>query len=275
MDNPTRRHFLKDLGFGTAAFSVASESAQAGQMPGQPPSGEAPAQASSPSKIMAIAAHPGDAFFTMGAAVALQVHLGGQGIFLSLSLGEKGSARIAPAQYGTLQREAAERAARALGARAEFLEYKDGEIPVSEEAKLAVSDLIREYQPGAIVTHWGGSWHKDHKACFKIVTDAVFYAGLPALARKHPPHEVRKLFFADNWEDAKGFMPDTYLDISPVFEPWVEACAAFPMWRGETGFRYNDYYQSLAVARGCLSDCKYAVALMSPPEQLTRRVQGL
>jgi LmbE family N-acetylglucosaminyl deacetylase len=224
---------------------------------------------------MAIAAHPGDAFFAMGAAVALQIHLGGQGVFLSLSLGERGSARIAPADYGLLQREAAERAAQALDARAEFLAYADGEIPVTEEAKLAVCDLIREHRPSIIVTHWRGSWHKDHEACYKIVNDAVFYAGLPALARKQPPHEVRKLFFADNWEDAKGYINDIYLDITKVFDRWLEACAAFPMWRGENGFRYNDYYGSLAVTRGCLGGCKYAVALMSPPEQLTRRVKAL
>jgi hypothetical protein len=47
------------------------------------------------------------------------------------------------------------------------------------------------------------------------------------------------------------------------------------MWRGENGFRYNDYYGSLAVERGCLSGYKHAVALMSPPDQLTRRVQAL
>jgi len=275
MENSTRRIFLKDLGLGTAAFSVAAQGAPTSRMPGQPPSGDAQVQASSPSNIMAIAAHPGDAFFAMGAAVALQVHLGGKGVFVSLSLGEKGSARIAPAQYGRLQREAAERAAHTLGAGAEFLAYADGEIPVSEEAKLAVCDLIREHQPSAVVTHWCGSWHKDHEACYKVANDAVFYAGLPALARKQPPHQVRKLFFADNWEDAKGFTPDTFLDITPVFDRWMEACAAFPMWRGETGFRYNDYYGSLAVERGCLSGCKYAVALMSPPEQLTRRVQAL
>lgn len=224
---------------------------------------------------MAIAAHPGDAFFAMGAAVAVHVHLGGQGVFLSLSLGEKGSARIAPAQYGPLQRQASESAARTLGAKAEFLTYPDGEIPVNEEAKFAVCDLIREYQPRILVTHWRGSWHKDHVACYEIVNDAVFYAGLPAIARKQPPHEVRKIFFADNWEDAQGFAPDTYLDISPVFDRWQEACAAFPMWRGENGFRYNDYYGSLAVSRGCLSGCKYAAALMSPAEQLTRRVKAL
>ncbi|HXX24987.1 MAG TPA: PIG-L deacetylase family protein [Terriglobia bacterium] len=275
MENSTRRHFLKDLGLGTAAFSVAAEGAQTSRMPGQPPSSDTQTQASSPLSIMAIAAHPGDAFFAMGAAVALQVHLGGKGVFLSLSLGERGSARIAPAEYGLLQREAAERAAHGLGARAEFLAYLDGEIPVSEEVKFAVCDSIREHQPTIVVTHWYGSWHKDHEACYKIVNDAVFYAGLPALARKQPPHEVQKVLFADNWEDAKGFTPDTFLDISPVFDRWMEACSAFPMWRGENGFRYNDYYGSLAVVRGCLSGCKYAVALMSPPEQLTRRVKTL
>jgi LmbE family N-acetylglucosaminyl deacetylase len=275
MDNSTRRHFLKDLGLGTAAFSVAAEGSQAAQMPGRPPSGSAEAHASNPSSIMAIAAHPGDAFFAMGAAVALQVHHGGQGVFLSLSLGERGSARVPPADYGLLQRQAAEGAARSLGAQAEFLTYPDGEIPVSEEAKFAVCDLIRRHRPRVIVTHWRGSWHKDHTACFDVVNDAIFYAGLPAITRSNPPQAVAKIFFADNWEDAQGFAPDTFLDISPVFDRWLEACAAFPMWRGENGFRYNDYYASLAVARGCLSGFQHAVALMSPPEQLTRQVQTL
>ena len=275
MDHPSRRSFLKDLGLGTSAFSLATECAQAGQMPGRPPAADLGSQASGPTNIMAIAAHPGDAFFAMGAPVALQVHLGGQGAFLSLSLGEKGSSTIAPAEYGSLQRQSAERAAKALAARAEFLNYPDGEIPESHDVAFAVCDLIRQYKPAIIVTHWRGSWHKDHRACYRVVDNAVFYAGLPAVQRQQPAHTVKRLFFAENWEDAEGFAADTYLDITPVFDPWLEACAAFPMWRGETGFRYNDYYRSVAVGRGCLSGFTYAVALMSPPEQLTRHVRAL
>jgi len=275
MDHHSRRTFLKDLSLGTAAFSTAAEGPRVSQMPGRPASGDAAPQTTIASSMMAIAAHPGDAFFAMGAAVALQVHLGGEGVFLSLSLGEKGSSTIPPAEYGARQRAAAEQAARALGARAEFLAYPDGEIPANDEAKLAVCDLIRRHQPALVVTHWRGSWHKDHQACYEVVNDAVFYAGLPALARPQPAHPVRGLFFADNWEDAAGFTADTYLDVTPVFERWREACAAFPMWRGETGFRYNDYYGSLAVARGCLSGSPYAIALMSSPEQLVRHVHAL
>jgi len=284
MDHPSRRSFLKDLGLGTSAFSLATlhspsgggaECAQAGQMPGRPPAADLGSQASGPTNIMAIAAHPGDAFFAMGAPVALQVHLGGQGAFLSLSLGEKGSSTIAPAEYGSLQRQSAERAAKALAAAAEFLHYPDGEIPESDDVAFAVCDLIRQYKPAIIVTHWHGSWHKDHRACYRVVDNAVFYAGLPAVQRKQPAYAVKRLFFAENWEDAEGFAADTYLDITPVFDQWLEACAVFPMWRGETGFRYNDYYRSLAVERGCLSGFTYAVALMSPPEQLIRHVHAL
>jgi hypothetical protein len=47
------------------------------------------------------------------------------------------------------------------------------------------------------------------------------------------------------------------------------------MWRGETGFRYNDYYQGLAVCQGCISGFTRAVALMSPAEQLVRRTRSL
>lgn len=275
MTIPTRRSFFSDLGLGAAVLSVTAQGGKLSQMPGRPSSGTSESALSRPSSIMAIAAHPGDAFFAMGAPVALHVHLGNQGHFLSLSLGEKGSATIPAARYGILQREASQRAANMLAARASFLTYPDGEIPVNDEARFSVCDLIREYKPEIVVTHWQGSWHKDHKACYEIVNDAVFYAALPAIARKQPAHTVAKLFFADNWEDANGFKADTYLDIAPIFQRWFDACATFPMWRGENGFRYNDYYGSLAIERGCLSGSKYAVALMSPPEQLIRRVRAL
>jgi LmbE family N-acetylglucosaminyl deacetylase len=260
-------------GGGVAAVSMGGDFFGAGQLPGQSAGETAGWQEGNFSNVMTIAAHPGDAFFAMGAPVAVATHFGGQGFLLSLSLGEHGSRRIPAGQYGSSQQKAAQKAAELLGAKALFLHYPDGEIPVNDEAKLAVCDLIRRCKPLTIVTHWKGSWHKDHRACYDIVEDAIFYAGLPGLVRNEPAHEVRKLLFADNWEDATGFIADTYLDISSVFDRWLNACSAFPMWRGETGFRYNDYYGSLAVARGCLSNFKRAVALMSPGEQRVQHIR--
>ena len=229
-----------------------------------------------PGKIMAIAAHPGDALFTMGATVARHIYDGGSGIFLNLTSGERGHPTIPPVEYGAMQRTATTEAARLLRAQALFLDYRDAELPFTEEAALTVGDIIREHRPEIVISHWSGSWHKDHRNAFAIVRDAIFYAGLGSLGRAHPAHAPARLYYAENWEDAGGFEPDTFLDITPVVEKWKEACAVFPMWRGETGLiRYNDYYGSLAVMRGALAQFDHAVALMSDPESRTRRVKNL
>jgi LmbE family N-acetylglucosaminyl deacetylase len=228
-------------------------------------------------RIMAITAHPGDGLFTMGATVARQIERGGSGVILSLSMGEKGAPKNIPVkQYGEMQKEATQKAVRLLGAEAIYLPYPDAEIPFNEESVRAVCDSIREHKPEIVVTHWNGSWHKDHQNCHLIVHDAIFYAALATLERKHPAHSVAKTFYAENWEDATNFQADTYLDIEPVYEKWMQACDFYPMWRGQTGFfRYNDYYSSLSVMRGCLAGFKHAVALMSDAEQRTKRLQVL
>jgi N-acetylglucosamine malate deacetylase 1 len=224
---------------------------------------------------MAIAAHPGDALFTMGAAVAQHIYVGGSGVFVNLTLGEKGHPTLPAVEYGAMQRDATVKAGALLGAQSEFLAYLDAEIPATEEAALAVCDLIRKHKPAILVTHWKGSWHKDHRNTHTIVRDAVFYAGLGALPRELPPHPAPKLFFADNWEDADDYRPDVLLDTTPVHQKWADACALFPMWRGETGLiRYHDYYLSLARMRGALGGFEFAAALMSDPEQQLTRIRS-
>ena len=271
----TRRDFLTMASGGLAALSTKREFFQDAQLPGRPANSTSGPQDRDFSNVLVIAAHPGDAFFSMGALLAVATRRKGIGLVLSLSLGERGSAKIPPEQYGYSQQQASEKAASALGAKAQLLHYPDGEIPINDEAKFAVCDVIRQCRPSTVVTHWKGSWHKDHRACYEIVQDAIFYAGLPAIIRQQPAHNVRKLYFASNWEDAVSFVADTYVDITPVCHDWLEACAMFPMWKGENGFRYNDYYSSMAIAHGCLSNFKRAMALMSSEEQRIQNIPAL
>ncbi|TAM81650.1 MAG: PIG-L family deacetylase [Acidobacteria bacterium] len=282
MKHHSRRDVLKELGMGAAVFSMGAGSARPEGGSAERPSENNNAKPV-PGSLMAIAAHPGDALFTMGAAVARQVSTGGRGVFLNLTHGERGNPAVDPAEYGAMQVTATDKAAKMLGAETAYLSYPDGELPDNEEARFAVCDAIRQHKPEIIITHWKGSYHKDHRACFNIVDDAIFYAGLPGIKRRSPAHSVNKLLYAENWEDAEGFRQDIYLDISDVFNRWVEASAVFPMWRGETGFHYDDYYKSLAVARGSLARIgqkdgslfRYAVALMSPPNYGARRTGSL
>jgi LmbE family N-acetylglucosaminyl deacetylase len=261
-----RRCFAQSIG-GAAAFSAVSNTPALEQSP----------STTVPSRLMAIAAHPGDGMFTMGGPLAQQIHLRGTGVLLSLSLGERGAPKTIPVQqYGEMQRAATEKATHLLGAEAVFLTYPDAEIPFNEESSMRVCDAIREWKPDIVVTHWRGSWHKDHQNCHLIVRDAIFYAGLETLSRSRPAHSVSKVFYAENWEDATNFRPDTYIDIQPVYEKWLEACDFYPMWRGQTGFfQYMDYYSSLSVLRGCLSGFKHAVAVMSDVNQHMQRLRSL
>jgi N-acetylglucosamine malate deacetylase 1 len=261
-----RRSFAQSVG-GAIALSALSGSSVAKQS----------LSGGSAGGIMAIAAHPGDGLFTMGAVLAQQVERGGTAALLSLSLGEKGAPKdVQVQQYGEMQRAATEKATHLLGVESLFFAYPDAEIPFNEEITLAVCDSIRQYKPDVVITHWSGSWHKDHKNCHLIVRDAVFYAALPTLARSRPAHSVARIYYADNWEDANNFAADTYLDIEAIYEKWLQACDFYPMWRGQTGFfRYNDYYSSLSIMRGCLSGYKHAVALMSDPEQRLSRPRSL
>jgi len=270
MADTTRRSVLKMAGTSVAAFSLGGEALSARQTNGAPETQDKAAP-----RVMAIAAHPGDAFFAMGTPVAMATHLGGQGSFVSLSWGEKGSATIPPAKYGAMQQEAATKAAGLLRSTALFLHYGDGAVPDNDEAAFAVCDFIRLHKPDIVVTHWKGSGHKDHQACYAIVQNAIFYAAIPGFARQDPAHSVGRLYFADNWEDARDFVPDTYLDITPIYDQWMKACGVFPMWRGETGFRYNDYYSSRATGCGCLSGYRQAVALMSWAEQRIQHLPSL
>src|SRR5689334_23374166 len=180
-----RRSFAQSVG-GAVALSAFVRSSVLGESPSE-----------TPGKIMAITAHPGDGLFTMGASLAQQINRGGKGVLLSLSLGEKGAPKDIPVRrYGEMQRSATDRAVHLLGAEAKFLTYPDAEIPFNEEITVAVSDVIREQRPDVIVTHWNGSWHKDHQNCYLIVRDAVFYAGLETLTRNRPPHSVSKIYYA-------------------------------------------------------------------------------
>ena len=260
-----RRSFAQSLG-GAVALSALATSSVGTEYPN-----------GTPGRIMAITAHPGDGLFTMGAALAQQIQRGGSGALLSLTLGERGAPKEIPVHhYGEMQRTATEKATYLIGADALFLTYPDAEIPFNEESSLAVCDSIREYKPDVVITHWNGSWHKDHQNCHLVVRDAVFYAGLETLTRNRPSHAVSRVFYAENWEDTNNFVPDTYLDIEPVYEKWLQACDFYPMWRGQTGFfRYNDYYSALSIMRGCLSGFKHAAALMSDPAQRVRRPQSL
>lgn len=227
-------------------------------------------------KIMAIGGHAGDMDLTAGAALAQAVLDGHEVVLFHLTPGEKGHPTLSAREYAEQKISEAKAFATGIGATTRFLDYGDGELPVNETVKFEVADVIREEKPQVVVTHWKHSIHKDHANTHLIVEDAVFYAEIKAFERQHPPHGVRALYYADNWEDPFDYNPDVYVGIrDDAYECWLTAASQYAYARGETGFQYLGYYKALFMVRGLPHGFPRAEAFSRPTWSRQVRLKSL
>ncbi len=226
--------------------------------------------------LMVVGAHAGDAENMAGAIVLKHTRAGHTATIVHMTLGEAGHPTLAPAVYAEQRKAEVQESARRMGAQAVWLSYHDGMLPVDDQVKLELCDLIRREKPMVVLTHWKGSMHKDHIATHEIVRDAIFYAALPAVTRALPPHRVRGLYFPENWEDMDGWRADVYVDVNEVWDQYLDVLRSHEFIRGGiSSFRYFDYYIALATTRGCLGGFQKAVALMAPPGSWVKRLDYL
>jgi N-acetylglucosamine malate deacetylase 1 len=231
-----------------------------------------------PRTILAVGAHAGDMELTTGLLLVKARERGDRVVLLHLTLGERGNPKLSPEAYGAQKRREAEGAARALGAEVRFGPWKDGELPDDEAARRWVAAAIRDVKPTAVLTHWRESLHKDHARTHAVVRDAVLLASLEGVEGvAGPPHRgVRAVWYAENWEDASGFQPYVYADVSGGVERWREAVRQYEFVRGGIStFAYLDYYTSLATVRGAEARKAQAIAFDVEPGAKRRVVEGV
>jgi LmbE family N-acetylglucosaminyl deacetylase len=226
--------------------------------------------------VLAIGAHIGDAEITAGLLVAKYVQAGHRATMLHLTAGERGNPRMDAAEYRKQRVREAEATAKRLGA-AEciVLDHPDGELHVNQDNIWAMCDLIRKLKPDIVLTHWRGSFHRDHRNAYELTMEGGFLAALPAIQRRDPAHLIRGLYYLENWEDMDDYHPDLWVDVSGVMETWQEACREHELLRGEISFDYLHYYTGLAAKRGAEVGVKYAVTVSLPPISRKRRVDFL
>lgn len=226
--------------------------------------------------VLAIGAHMGDEV-AWGMALAAHKRQGRSVGMLHLTPGEKGHKTLSAHEYAAQKRVEAAECASVLGAEIWALDYGDGELPVDDAVKWQIADVIREARPQAIVTHWGGSMHKDHTAAHDNLPDARFFAGIPAFVRERPAHWVGSVYFAENWEDLRGYVPEVYMEVlDEDIAVWERAMRCYALFRGEVAtFPYLDYYKALARTRGCENSTQFAVTFAIPPEARRKRLQSL
>jgi LmbE family N-acetylglucosaminyl deacetylase len=132
-------------------------------------------------------------------------------------------------------------------------------------------------KPTHVVTHWKASLHPDHAATHRIVNAAVLLASLEGFGSAHPRHRgVRGVYYAENWEDADGFTPYLYVDVTEDLAAWKAAVTSYEFVRGGiSSFPYLEYYESLARVRGAVAGRRFAVTLEVEPFARRRVLDAL
>ncbi len=154
-----------------------------------------------PSTVLTIGAHPDDAEFGAGAALARWNADGATTTMLIVTDGSKGSwdSEITDADLTAVRHAEQARAASVLGVESIIhLDHVDGELEYSMELRKEIAMHIRRVKPDVVLSH--DPWqryqlHPDHRATGLATVDAVVAAREPRAYRELelPAHRPRAL----------------------------------------------------------------------------------
>lgn len=187
-------------------------------------------------RLLVVSAHAADFVWRAGGAIALTVAQGGKAFVVALSYGERGESGELWKEPGqTLERvkairhSEASRAAEILGA--EFLALDLGDYPlrVGEEALKRLVEIMVEVAPDVLITHTPKDpFNPDHPVAYEATERARQLAtgsGVASAFKTVRPPEF--LLFEPHQPELCGFVPNVFLDITPVWEKKLAAMEVF------------------------------------------------
>ena len=228
---------------------------------------------------LVISAHSADFVWRCGGAIALHRSLGYKVTVVCLSFGERGeSAKLWKQEGMTLEavkkarRIEAENGAEALDlSDIRFFDLGDYPLELDREAKHRLVDVIREVQPAFMLSH---SQYDPYNTDHMYTTQVALETRMIAQAWGHNPGQKvlgapQLYLFEPHQTEQMGWKPDTFLDITPV---WERKRAAIECMAGQE--HLWEYYTRVAQQRanhfkrnsGGQSggrDCKFAEAFQS------------
>jgi 4-oxalomesaconate hydratase len=188
-----------------------------------------------PRRVLVIGAHSADFVWRAGGAIAMATRAGGAARVIALSYGERGeSGELWKVEGQTLEavkavRHAeAEKAAAALGAEFQALDFGDYPLEIGPERMALVVDAIRDFAPDVLITHTDTDpFNPDHPVAHAVVQRARSLAAGAGVASAFASIKPPDLFlFEPHQPELCHFTPTTFVDITPVFAAKQEAMAA-------------------------------------------------
>lgn len=187
-------------------------------------------------RLLVVSAHAADFVWRAGGAIALTVFQGGEAFVVALSYGERGESGELWKEPGqTLERvkairhEEATRAAAILGAQLIPLDLGDYPLRVDDRVIDQLVDIMVEIAPDVLVTHTPRDpFNPDHPVAYEATERARQLAtgsGVASAFKTVRPPEF--LLFEPHQPELCGFVPNVFLDITPVWEKKLAAMEVF------------------------------------------------
>lgn len=195
---------------------------------------------SEPKTALVISAHAADFVWRCGGAIALHAEMGYSVTVVCLSFGERGeSAKLWKQPGMTLdgvkaaRRAEAERAAEVLGVHELVcMDLGDYPLELTRGDKNRLVDVIRAVQPRFMLSH---SQYDPYNTDHMYATQVALECRMVAQAWGHNPGQTvlgapQLYLFEPHQTEQMGWKPDTFLDITPV---WDRKRAAIECMEGQ------------------------------------------
>lgn len=186
--------------------------------------------------LLVVGAHAADFVWRAAGAIAMHTAAGGSATVVALSYGERGESGDLWRESGQtvehvkrVRHDEASRAAAAIGA--DFVPFDLGDYPleVGRDGVGRLVDVMRETRPAIVITHAPlDPFNPDHPVAFSAVEKARKLAmGAGGAAAAFPTIPAPRLYaFEPHQPDQCDFVPNTFVDFTPVAERKEEAMAA-------------------------------------------------
>jgi len=222
--------------------------------------------------LLVFGAHSADFVWRAAGTIAVVTSQGGTAAVIALSYGERGeSGELWKEPDQTIENvkhirhEEAEAAASAVGASFRCLDLGDYPLNITNAAMEQLVELFREIQPDIVLTHTPvDPFNPDHPIASQVVQRARLLAsgaGVASAFKRIAPPDL--YFFEPHQPELCEFMPNTFIDITPVMDQKLKAMEAM-----QAQSYLQSYYTELASRRGNharrisgMAEIKYAEAL--------------
>ncbi len=223
-------------------------------------------------RLLVIGAHSADFVWRAAGTIALVTSQGGSASVVALSYGERGESGELWKDPGQtvenvkrIRHERAGAAAEIVGAEFRCLDLGDYPLNLADAAMEQLVDLFREVEPHIILTHTPvDPFNPDHPVASQAAQKARLLAagaGVASAFKNITPPDL--YYFEPHQPELCQFMPNTFVDITPVMEQKRRAMGTM-----QSQSYLCSYYTELASRRGNharrisgLEEVKFAEAL--------------